>query len=240
MSDEELSCFPPTWRTQKRRCLNFTAENESKRKCRSHMVDIILKSIENCIKRGPATSACDETFIKTIVDSLPFAELLKNVNSSSLELQLPIITKNYEEKFMRECLNSTEAKCAMGNECECMYIDDQERFIGVQFVFPDIETYSTSTRNNLCVLCLRKTTQLLYYKTVHEGVLTKSRIQKYGNICGVPGEYHQSAMLICPPGVNSECMPYPIVAHQRNRYSVVKVGNVRHIKQERVYFEDFV
>jgi hypothetical protein len=34
-------------------------------------------------------------------------------------------------------------------------------------------------------------------------------------------------------------MPMPIVAHQRNRYSVVTHHGIRYIKQHRVYMEDF-
>jgi hypothetical protein len=34
-------------------------------------------------------------------------------------------------------------------------------------------------------------------------------------------------------------MPLPIVAHQRNRYSVVEHFGVKYIKQSNVYMEDF-
>jgi hypothetical protein len=34
-------------------------------------------------------------------------------------------------------------------------------------------------------------------------------------------------------------MPLPIVAHQRNRYSVIEHFGVKYIKQSGVYMEDF-
>ena len=34
-------------------------------------------------------------------------------------------------------------------------------------------------------------------------------------------------------------MPLPIVAHQRNRYSVTTHHGIRYIKQHHVYMEDF-
>jgi hypothetical protein len=46
-------------------------------------------------------------------------------------------------------------------------------------------------------------------------------------------------MLICPPNGPVHCMPMPIVAHQRNRYSVVTQHGIRYIKQHNVYMEDF-
>ena len=64
-------------------------------------------------------------------------------------------------------------------------------------------------------------------------------IQKHGNICNQNGEYHKSAMLICPPNGPVSCMPIPIVAHQRNQYSVVEKAGVHWIKQHNVYYEDF-
>jgi hypothetical protein len=59
-------------------------------------------------------------------------------------------------------------------------------------------------------------------------------IQKYDNICNESGEYHPSAILICPPNGPVHSLPMTIVAHQRNRYSVVSHHGVRYMKQHRV------
>jgi hypothetical protein len=69
---------------------------------------------------------------------------------------------------------------------------------------------------------------------------TTQMIQMYGNIAGVAGEYHESAMLTVPPGGPVHCMPLPVVAHQRNRYyAETGADGVRRIRQRNVYFEDF-
>ena len=52
----------------------------------------------------------------------------------------------------------------MGKSCECMYIDDKQPFVGVQFVLPTIDSDT-----NLCLMCLRKTTHLLFFHTILQG-----------------------------------------------------------------------
>ena len=92
---------------------------------------------------------------------------------------------------------------------------------------------------HLCILCLRKATQFLFYRIVVGGLKSKSLLQLYGNYSGVPGEYHESVMLTIPPHGPVHCMPIPVVAHQRNRYEVQIRDNIKHLQQINVGFEDF-
>jgi hypothetical protein len=147
---------------------------------------------------------------------------------------VPIVTRAYEESYMRECKDASEKPCIFNSQCECMKIDRDNAFVGVQFELPCMQT-----SNGMCVLCLRKSTHLIFYNILREGHRVKHVIQKYGNICNMPGEYHHSAMLICPPHGPIHSMPLPIVAHQRNRYSVVTHFGTRYMKQHDVYMEDF-
>lgn len=149
---------------------------------------------------------------------------------------VPLVSRVYEERYMRECKRKDEIPCTLGVMCECMFVDCSQPFIGVQFQLPDV----SSSAAGMCVLCLRKTTTLLFYKTIYNGEYINSVIQKYGNICNVSGEYHPSAMLCCPVNGPLHCMPLPIVAHQRNRYTVQVIGGIKHIKQQGVYMEDFM
>ena len=64
-------------------------------------------------------------------------------------------------------------------------------------------------------------------------------IQRYGNICNQEGEYAREVMLICPPNGPVECMPFPSVSHQRNKYSVYTKGGIKYIKQNHVGWQDF-
>ena len=181
---------------------------------------------------------------------------------------VPIISRVYEERFMRESMSGEEKDCMMGEACECMLIDASRPFVCTQFVIPNV----SNEHQGMCVLCLRKTTQLLYYKTIYNGVNVNTLIQKYGNICNQPGEYHPSVMLICPangpvhtmPGALRACVSVrsrpracrrcprvpvlpantlaatvPIMSHQRNRYAVDVISGVKHLKQIKVGMQDF-
>lgn len=88
-----------------------------------------------------------------------------------------------------------------------------------------------------CVLCSRMTTQQLFFDIVFDGLSINTLIQRYGNIHSVENEYAQEVMLICPPTGPVHCMPLPIVSHQRNRYSVVKAGGIRWVRQHGVFFQ---
>lgn len=173
--------------------------------------------------------------LEQILESMPFCKLLENIAKTTDGDSIPLVTRTYEESFMRQS-NSLEEDCVMKEECECMKIDERRRFVGTRFILPNITTTNNCT---LCVLCLRKITQLIYYKIINEGVRVQMGIQKYGNICGEAGEYHPSAMLMCPSNLDKVVMPLPIVAHQRNRYSVEEVTGQFVIRQHRVHMEDF-
>jgi hypothetical protein len=148
---------------------------------------------------------------------------------------VPLVTRAYEESFMRECMLPEDRPCSLGQFCECNFIDREHEFVGVSFVMPDLR----SSDNSMCILCLRKLTQMLFYRLVNGGYKTSHLFQIYGNICDVTGEYHNSAMLVMPKHSAVHSMPLPVVAHQRSKYRVVLRDGKRHLTQLNVYFEDF-
>jgi hypothetical protein len=168
-----------------------------------------------------------------LVSKIGVLKMLSSLPDRS-SYSVPIVTRAYEESYMRECKDSSEQPCILGTQCECMKIDRDNKFVGVQFVLSSMQA-----SNGMCILCLRKSTHLIFYNILREGHRVNNIIQKYGNICNAPGEYHSSAMLICPPHGPIHSMPLPIVAHQRNRYSVVSHFGIRFMKQHSVYMEDF-
>ncbi len=91
----------------------------------------------------------------------------------------------------------------------------------------------------MCVLCCRKTTQKLFYDICYTGKRVQGVIQRFGNLCNQPGEYARECMLICPPSAQWQCMPLPIMSHQRNRYRVQVTAGMKHLYQLRVAYEDF-
>ena len=224
------------------------------------IVGIIKRQVNNT-RFAPATP--EELQLDHVLSSVPYREMLESLfgTVSGQTPDLPIITKAYEESFMRETFPG-ERQCAMGSKCECMFIDQNAPFIGVEFNLPteDAKIDSRSqaeTRNSqdlrpdsrqvsltkveskLCVLCSRKTTQKLFYDACYSCTRTQGLIQRYGNLCNQQGEYARDCMLICPPNAQWHCLPLPIMSHQRNRYRVQVVAGIKYLQQLRVSHEDF-
>jgi hypothetical protein len=184
--------------------------------------------------------------LESIVANVPFLETMQSMFSlektnMTRKYNIPIITKDYEEMYMRESFLTEDVDCIMGVNCECMFVDAQMPFIGTRFWSEQFVTNNAEApiSNKMCVLCCRKNTQQLFYDLIFSGVRFNGYIQLYGNICAVPNEYAKEAVLICPPNGPISCMPFPVVSHQRNRYSVVVKNGVKYIQQHNVYFEDF-
>jgi hypothetical protein len=175
-----------------------------------------------------------------ILSNVAYKDLVENLfgsDSKSVAPTIPLITKAYEESFMREPMHSHERVCVMDSQCECNFISKDKGFVGVEFLLPN-ET-DTGGRQT-CILCHRRTVQTLFYDLLYSGRPFKGVIQRFGNICSKVGEYSNDVMLICPIGGPVQCMPFPSVSHQRNRYSVVVQGGVRYAKQLNMdYVEDF-
>eukprot|EP00961_Rhodomonas_salina_P286334 3869132-Rhodomonas_salina.1 len=153
----------------------------------------------------------------SILSSIPYRQIIEDVyeNYPTQVASIPLITRAFEESFMRECENEKERPCVKMQDCECMKIDKGNQFIGTQFLLPT-DTQDDTPR--MCVLCMRQETQCMFFDMMYDGKTFRFPIQKYGNICNQPGEYAREAMLMCPVNGPVHAMPYPIVSHQRNRY----------------------
>lgn len=231
---------PATWTMTKRKHLANAEPKKNKRvKCDSednitYLGNVLQSHMQKASEdKKPDTEVFD---ITALLQNIPFVNMLADVSNDCIRDNLPVISRVYEEQYMRECINDKEQKCVMNKNCECMLLDRSQPFVGVQFPLPGI----SAENNNMCLLCLRKTTQMLFYQAVHCGFKINGVIQKYGNICSEPGEYDKSVMLICPPHGPMTCLPLPIVSHQRNRYKVVKQNNILWVTQHNVKYEDFV
>ena len=223
--------LPQNWSRLKRKRVSQIESNAEERPPESVDISIIRNTIDKHIQGAAEPQIHDD--LDWLLSKISVFKMLQNLPVSGATA-IPIVTRAYEESFMRECKNAGEKPCIFQEQCECMKIDPQNQFVGVQFPLPNVEK-----SNGMCVLCMRKTTHIIFYNILRDGSRVNCTIQKYGNICNVPGEYHSSAMLICPPGGPVHAMPLPIVAHQRNRYSVVEHFGVKYIKQSNVYMEDF-
>jgi hypothetical protein len=181
--------------------------------------------------------------IHSLISRLPYQQMLNQVftDDASSACSVPVVTRAYEESFMREPIYPHERKCVCGDNCEFNFIDPQMPFTGVEFTLnKDVEgDGQVETIPQMCVLCSRRLTQELFYNMVYNGQRFRGVIQRYGNLCQQPGEYAREALLICPQNGFTHNMPLPIVAHHRHRYSVYSQNGTRYVRQHKVKFEDF-
>lgn len=181
-----------------------------------------------------------ELSLDHVLSRVPYKQMLQDLfdtgNPVAETSRVPVVSRAYEEQFMREPQTSSERQCVMGSECECNYLDRSNPFIGMEFLLPDEQR---PVDVQMCVLCHRRFVQAMFHDIVFAGKQFRGVIQRYGNICGQEGEYAKEVALICPPNGPTQCMPLPAISHQRNRYSVRSIGGVRHIVQRNMSPEDF-
>ena len=200
----------------------------------------VYDAVRHSISRYMNVEMFENTLdLDTVLSRVPYQYMLETLFGGDEQLpdDVPIVTRVYEESFMRECVGRDELSCVNGRTCECMFIDANFPFVATEFLLPGES--SSKEQPQMCVLCSRKMTQQLFHDMLYCGVSFRAVIQRFGNICNQPGEYARECMLICPPSANVHCMPLPIVAHQRNRYSVNLCNGVKFLKQHRVYFEHY-
>ena len=124
-----------------------------------------VSDLYNTIRRSlnqdaPPPEAAAEMDMDHILSRVPYRDMLENLfadGSPSGGPDLPIISKVYEESFMRQPA-AGERACAMGEQCECRFVDRQAPFTAVEFRLP-----SDPESPQLCVLCSRRTTQKMFY-----------------------------------------------------------------------------
>ena len=224
---------------QPKRKLPQSTFSTKRNRCNNEVVyhNIIIEKLKKHAASAKPSKNNVWMTLEIVLDTLPMDILLKKNSSVSQNglTHVPTISKAYEEEFMRECFLPEDQPCIMEEACECNFIDLEQPFVGVAFVSANINVQHTG----LCVLCLRKTTQMLFYRIVTGGLNSRNLLQMYGNLCGTAGEYHESVMLTVPPQGPVHCMPLPIVAHQRNRYEVLSKDGHKILKQINVAYEDF-
>ena len=126
-----------------------------------------VSDLQNGIRRSlnqayaPAEQA-GELDMDHILSRVPYRDMLENLfgegsGTSGQIPELPIITKVYEESFMRQA-GAGEHPCAMGDQCECRFIDRQAPFTAVEFRLPN-----DPEAPQMCVLCSRRATQKMFY-----------------------------------------------------------------------------
>ena len=197
----------------------------------------ICQRILTSINSPTPSPAPEELSLDSVLSSASFRSILCTMvpEHAHASVAIPVVTRAYEETFMREA-RPCERPCASGGLCECMFIDPTAPFVGVEFALPGEPSGPTP---ELCILCLRKVTQKLFYDMLFAKQPMHGLIQRHGNLCWVAWEYAEECTLICPPNRGLQCMPLPVMSHQRNRYVVLIHNNAKSLRQIHVGFEDF-
>lgn len=210
-----------------------------KSQVRNTTSDNIFKAVDVCVStdEAPPSVVLD---IHSLISRLPYSQMLNQVftDDANSSIVVPVVTRAFEESFMREVIHTHERSCVCGENCECNFIDPQMPFVGVEFTLGG-QTTPIDIGNQMCILCSRRLTQELFFNMVYNGHRFRGIIQRYGSLCNQPGEYAREAMLICPQNGLMHNMPLPMVAHQRHRYSVFSQNGIRYLRQHKVLFEDF-
>lgn len=126
-------------------------------------VSDLQNGIRRSLNQDYASADCGgELDMDHILSRVPYREMLENLfgetaGATASPPELPIITKMYEESFMRQP-TAGERPCAMGDQCECRLIDPQASFTAVEFRLPN-----DPEPPQMCVLCSRRATQKMFY-----------------------------------------------------------------------------
>jgi hypothetical protein len=107
-------------------------------------LDQILRGYEEQAANTSADTSRTSVWmaLKVVLDHSTFQKsLLAHDMSSKMENNVvPVVTRAYEESYMRECMLEDEKPCSMGQYCECNFIDEHNGFVGVAFVMPEINS----------------------------------------------------------------------------------------------------
>ena len=191
-------------------------------------VEDICRSV--CDNIGRCEDVDHELDFSDVLSHIDYRSVLEGLfGGRGMGAEVPVITKVYEESFMREPM-AGERKCVMGTSCEAMVIDKSKPFIAVEFQLPG----KSSETPQMCVLCSRKHTQRLFYDFLYRATPASCTgvIQRYGVLNNVEGEYSMDYTLVMPPSGPVHVMPYPSPVHCRNNYKVVVRAATRYIVQK--------
>lgn len=232
--------FPDNWGTQKRKYDPVESIKVKKPKQVNRQThdtsDAVYSDISTALTLA-SNEEDQELMLDNILAGIPYREMLQELfsNSDVVKSNVPVITKAYEEAFMREP-SQGERACVMGDNCECMFIDRNFPFVCTEFLLPNQDA---SVDRQMCVFCSRKITKQLFYDMMYRGHRFNAVIQRYGVIIDEPGEYAREAALCCPAKGPVHCLPLPVVDYRRSSLQVNIHNGQKHVSQLRVRYEDF-
>jgi hypothetical protein len=120
--------IPANWNTNKRQRSSRSRGDSLRKKSRCVYeqtepvsVNELCSSICQTILDSKSKQASETLTFETVLSNVPYQKILENLfgGGSMPDCTVPVVTKAYEESYMRECMYQHERKCVMGLECEC-------------------------------------------------------------------------------------------------------------------------
>lgn len=121
-----------------------TSEKQNKRP-KMQNTAIGLAEITKLLEKheAPASDTCADTStsvqmaLNVVLDHSAFQKtLLQHDLSRTIEDNIvPVISRVYEESYMREHMFSADVHCCLNEYCECSFIDREHPFVGVAFAW---------------------------------------------------------------------------------------------------------
>jgi hypothetical protein len=147
------------------------SERAQSKRSRQAVTSSTMAEVEQLLQRYEEQTAnrCADTSttsvwigLNVVLDHSTFQKslLAHDLGNKMHNNSVPVVTRAYEESFMRECNDEHERACSMGQYCECNFIDHEQAFVGVAFVMPELHAEDLG----MCILCLRKLKQMLFYR----------------------------------------------------------------------------
>lgn len=204
-----------------------------------------------CMSVGQWDQECDEEDGDDDTDELDLSSIIKGTSyletfyrifntadsidefATKAGSNIMAISRATEELYMREPIHQNERRCVNGSLCHCMTIDQDQPFVAVEFVCP---WEDSSGPRQMCVLCHRALVQELLYSISGPENPVHPVIQRYGNICGVPGEYKESACNTSIAFGNPSVLPLPLAVYQKSAYVVERINGYKHIRQDAQFY----
>lgn len=117
--------------------------------------------------------------LEKIVSMSNYKKILRGIDSSSLFFtnDIKAVSKKYEDMFLRQAMSKNERSCVQGQNCECMFLDQSQPFVGVEYRLPwENEKGETP---GLCLVCSRAATQLLFFDLLQSRDKINGVIQRW-------------------------------------------------------------
>lgn len=211
------------------------SETKCKQKCEQNILQLM--------KTGMSAEKLDIVLnnvsknMQSIIGKTNFRKFLKGVDVNNVIFvgEIREVSKKYEDSYLRQVIHASERPCIRGENCECMFIDRSQPFVGCEYILP-WETVKSKTAG-MCLPCSRAATQVLFFEILQGNESINGTIQRFCNVHSKADEYDLSCMLVCPPNGPIHNLPKPIMRHQRNFYHVFKNSGLYYMKQVGVSFQ---